>query len=264
MTAKNCTTKKRGKQPSIGIGDKYINRQGLVATVVDYKNKSNVLVRFDDEPRATCTFYASSLRAGSFKNPYYPSVFGVGYFGVGEYKSHHGEGRSHEYATWQDMLRRCYDGSYLTRNPSYIGCSVHPDWHNFQVFAEWLTSNKFYGLGYQLDKDLLVEGNRCYSPDACSLIPLELNTLLTSCATARGLHPQGVYFCKSSKKYKAMIRFDAKKTALGLYGSAKEASKVYRLAKSTYIKGKAVEWKGRIDNDVFDSLIKIADKFLED
>ena len=263
MTTKNCTIKVRGKQTSISIGDTYTNKQGLVATVIDYKNKSDVTVVFDDERNTVCSFYANALRAGSFKNPYHPSVFGVGFFGVGPYKSSDSKGRSCEYATWQDMLRRCYDNEYLNRNPSYIGCSVHPDWHNFQVFAEWLTNNKYHKLGYQLDKDIINIGNKIYSENDCRLVPSEINTLLTDRRGARGDYPQGVRPCSWGKKYRASVRCGSGKNRrqLGSYNTPEEASKVYKEAKKEQIRQRAIEWKGRIDNDVFESLMRIANNY---
>ena len=34
------------------------------------------------------------------------------------------------------MLERFHDSKYQEKRPTYIGCSVAEEWHNFQIFAE--------------------------------------------------------------------------------------------------------------------------------
>lgn len=48
-----------------------------------YINATNVEVKFLDKKGHITKTSASSLRRGSLKNPYFPSVCGVGYIGVG-------------------------------------------------------------------------------------------------------------------------------------------------------------------------------------
>ena len=66
---------------------------------------------------------------------------------------------------------------------SYKGVEVCEEWYNFQNFAEWCETQKFLnakdvkGKSYQLDKDILVKGNKIYSPDTCCFVPPEINSL---------------------------------------------------------------------------------------
>lgn len=79
------------------------------------------------------------------------------------------------------MFVRCYDDKYQLRQPTYIGCSVSDDFCNFQNFAEWYSHYKYkckYPL--EIDKDLLYEGNKIYSPKTCCLLPKEINSTLNS------------------------------------------------------------------------------------
>ena len=64
------------------------------------------------------------------------------------------------YKKWREMLARCYCEKYQTKKPSYLGCTVSEEWHNFQVFAEWFYSNFNGSNNCELDKDLLVLGNK--------------------------------------------------------------------------------------------------------
>jgi len=106
--------------------------------------------------------------------------------------------RTPEYMAWCDMLRRCYSPDFLSKNPSYKGCSVDERWHNFQHFADWhklnyskdgLCSN---GFRYQLDKDLIHYGNKIYSPERCVFVSRSLNTLFAVNKISKSPLPMGL------------------------------------------------------------------------
>lgn len=80
------------------------------------------------------------------------------------------------YKTWLGMLMRCYNSKTIKRKPTYIGCTVHEEWHSLSKFKEWFDDN--YIEGWALDKDLLVKGNRVYGPDTCAFLPPRINTLI--------------------------------------------------------------------------------------
>ena len=69
------------------------------------------------------------------------------------------------YIKWRNMIERCYSPLWHKRYPSYIGCSVCPEWRYFSKFRFWMSTQKWKGM--ELDKDILVKGNRVYSPDTC-------------------------------------------------------------------------------------------------
>ena len=59
------------------------NRQILI---LKYNNCNNIIIKFLD----TNTILKTTLRSiknESIKDPYYPSVYGAGFFGIGKYKS---------------------------------------------------------------------------------------------------------------------------------------------------------------------------------
>jgi hypothetical protein len=51
------------------------------------------------------------------------------------------------------------------------------EWHNFQNFAEWFCKNYCDASmdKWQLDKDIIVPGNRVYSPETCCFVPNAVN-----------------------------------------------------------------------------------------
>lgn len=79
------------------------------------------------------------------------------------------------YQTWRDMLKRCYSTKFQATKPTYIGCTVHPDWLRLSNFKQWF--DKFYVDGYDLDKDIIDCNNKVYSKDTCVFIPHSINML---------------------------------------------------------------------------------------
>lgn len=135
------------------------------------------------------------------------------------------------YKLWASMLQRCYSEKRLIKDPSYIGCSVHPDWHSFMSFRSWMIEQDWEGM--ELDKDILFEGNRVYGPDTCVFVDHHVNTFLINCAASRGDYPVGVHLHKECGKFVALIRdFRIKKQKyLGIFDTAEEAHQCYVLAK---------------------------------
>ena len=154
--------------------------------VIEYANNSNVKVRFIETNFET-NVHVSQVYSGEIKDLYKPKQYGQ-YIGKGEFKTHYyknGKKKpTFEYNKWRWMLLRCYDEKELTKEPSYIGCSVCDEWMNFQNFAAWIQSNKYECEDLELDKDLLVKNNKIYSPSNCCLLPHEINYAISMCDSA--------------------------------------------------------------------------------
>ena len=58
--------------------------------------------------------------------------------------------------------------------------------------------------GMELDKDILVKGNRVYSPDTCCFIPMAINVLFSPGRKKKNNLPQGVTLTANGK-YKVEI-----------------------------------------------------------
>ena len=109
--------------------------------------------------------------------------------------------RDPAYQAWGSILVRAYSQKYHAARPTYSDVTVCKDWHSFSAFRAWWLDN--YKEGWQLDKDLLVPGNREYSPDACIYIPSMLNAFTVDCGAVRGGLPIGVSFCNRTGKYQS-------------------------------------------------------------
>lgn len=79
------------------------------------------------------------------------------------------------YVKWYSMLYRCYNLSCQEKNPTYVGCSVHPLWHGAESFLGWYDSYPYKEADWHLDKDILISGNKVYGPETCCIVPREIN-----------------------------------------------------------------------------------------
>lgn len=183
---------------------------------------------------------------------YTPTVQGVGFLGVGNHKTWVGGKKAPAYRTWGNILMRCYDPSYSVRNPTYTGCTVAPEWHNFQVFAEWYHAQTIC-KGWELDKDLIVKGNKVYSAETCSFVPQEINYLLLNQKSRRGDLPQGV--SRPHGRYQARIRVRGKSQHIGNFSTPAAAFEAYKGVKEAHVKDMANFWKPELDPRVYATLM---------
>ena len=157
------------------------------------------------------------------------------------------------------MIQRAYSEKHRGRFTTYKDVEVCEDWLNFQNYATWCYSQKFFknkdenGRVYHLDKDLLFKGNKVYSPETCCFVPQEINSLIQNANL--GKQPLGVYFRESRGMYEATVRCGGEKVALGSYKTLEEAFNVYKKAKESYIKEVAEKWKGKIDDRAYEALM---------
>ena len=140
------------------------------------------------------------------------------------------------YIRWKDMLRRCYSEKYHTKQSTYIGCTVYDEWLYFSKFKAWMETQDWEGK--QLDKDLLVKGNKVYSPAACVFISTEVNCFLLESTSSRGKYKIGVSWHKSHHKFSASCRdpFSSKGKHLGYFLTEEEAHQAWLTEKLEHAK----------------------------
>lgn len=242
-----------GKPKKIEVGDVFPMNTGGSVTVIENNGWDKILVECNDEYKYRYITTSSNVRKGALKNPYAPVILGIGYYGVGKHLSTIDGKTSPIYNTWANMLHRCYSPRTHKTQPTYIGCSVHPDWFNFQVFAEWCSEQPNSNTdGFALDKDLIIFGNKVYSPDTCSFVPREINTLLSDCAAVRGDLPQGVSRC--GNKYHAKTSVNGERLYLGTFDTIIEAAFAYSAGKTENVKEQVEIWKEYLHPTVYTNL----------
>ena len=227
--------------------------------IVKYNDARNVEIQFVNTGFETSA-QLTNLRNGNVKDRLTPSVYGVGELGT-KYPASEGGVLTKEYDLWHSMLRRCYSDSSKKKCPTYEGCEVSAKFKSFEYFYEWCHKqigfdNDGNGNPFQLDKDLLVKGNKVYSEDSCVFIPSEINLLLTKRTASRGEYLIGVHWCNKGKAFKASVNKNkGKQECLGSFNTELEAFKAYKKAKESFIKEQANEWKSQIDERAYEALM---------
>lgn len=132
---------------------------------------------------------AGDIRRSRVKDFLKPILFGVGFFGDGKFSAREDGRLTVRYNTWADMIQRCYDEKYHVKKPTYKNCTVCKEWHNYQLFSEWFEDNHIQG--YQLDKDIKVDGNKIYSPETCMFVTGSDNAIKAFAKNYKFISPEG-------------------------------------------------------------------------
>lgn len=137
------------------------------------------------------------------------------------------------YLVWRCMLDRCYGKSVQKKQWTYIGCTVCDEWLVYSRFKKWFDKNYFEGA--ELDKDILVEGNREYSPKFCVMVPSKLNLLFGNATTGRR---KGFRFGvrKVNGKFGAAIKVDGEYKWLGRFNTHEEAATAWLSEKRRHVR----------------------------
>ena len=168
------------------------------------------------------------------------------------------------YLTWTSMIRRCYSSYALRRNPTYVGCSVCEEWKYFSNFKAWMETQDWEGK--ELDKDLLVPGNKIYSPSTCCFIRGDVNKFMTDAAKCRGELPIGVTKAGTKKEgYKAQCHNPFLNTVdyLGTFPTPEEAHNAWMFQKTKHAEQLAAREKDeRISKAILDRYKRINKEFV--
>ena len=247
-------------------GEIYSTKEGYKITIIEYISAMNCIILFNDTNNTILkNIQYSHIKEGAVRNPFHPSVCGVGYLGIGVFTKHNNSKANKLYKTWSGMIKRCYSKNTQEKQPSYKDVTVCKEWHNFQNFAQWYEEN--YNTktmqGWHLDKDIICPDCKIYSPETCCFVPSEINSLFVKNNINRGCLPIGVSFHKKIKKYSVNINKKSSRVHLGYYVSIKEAFQAYKEVKENYIKEVANKWKELISDKVYEVMynyqVKITD-----
>lgn len=236
------------------IGEHFTTKEelgGYEIIIVDYRDANNILVQFQDKYKEIVPTTYRDCKKGSVINPYHPSVYGVGYIGVGKYCDN-----KEISIEWRDMLRRGYDKELKLREPTYKDVFVNKEFHCLQNYGFWREQNYYEIEGEQmcLDKDILIKGNKEYAPDKCIFVPKRINNLFINSKTVRGNYPIGVHHDKRYNKYIARCNTSNDRKYLGCYNTPEEAFLAYKEFKEAYIKEVADEYKGCIPDRLYKAM----------
>jgi hypothetical protein len=231
------------------IGEVNYNTYGSRMQIIEYNNSLDVVVKFEDGYITTCQYDA--FKKGILKNPYDKTINGVGYLSKGIYSTH-----DKAYQTWLNMMTRCYNEKYQEKFPTYKGCTVCDEWHNYQNFSRWFYENYYTIDGEQIDleKDVIHKNNKIYSPETCIFAPHSINLLFIKRNAMRGNLPIGVFLQQSGKYLASCSILHRKIKRIGLFDTSEEAFAAYKEFKEQLIKDVADEYKDKIPKKLYDAM----------
>lgn len=206
--------------------EKY-NNQGCLMRIVECNNGTNITAEFQDKHKVKVHTNYNNFQKGLVKNPYHPSVYGVGIIGI-KYPVSINSIRTKEYCVWHSLIKRCYDPKTREKQPTYQTVSICEEWLLFENFCDWLRSQPNFdkwlnGGRWALDKDILIKRNKVYSLDTCCLVPQNVNCLFLKREAQRGKYPIGVRYREDG--FVAICRnpFLDKAEEIGLYSTPENA-----------------------------------------
>lgn len=232
-------------------GEIYISNQGDVGKIIECRKGGMCILEFEDCNISKPTSYFD-IKNGSFINHYKPSVYGVGYRGVGKYNC-----RDYKriYTTWKSMIKRCYSEKELLINISYKAVEVCEEWKCLQNFGVWHeeTWKSYMNETWELDKDILSKNYKIYSPETCCFIPEEINKAYTDTRIYRGKYPLGV--TKNCKKFEAQMCINGKHETFGYFNTPEEAFYAGKPHREQKLKDFANKYRGLIDDRAYNILM---------
>jgi len=141
------------------------------------------------------------------------------------------------YSTWAGLKDRTNK-----KVEGYEDCSICEDWRRYSNFRAWMVEQDWEDQ--EIDKDILIPGNRHYSPDTCAFVSRRMNNLFKTVHGSTSDLPMGVHYDneprRRNKPYGVrLVRFN-ERIRLGRYATVEEAYSVYLNAKADYIYDVAV------------------------
>lgn len=263
----------REKQKKERVGVIRKNNQGCLMKVVEYIDSKHIFIEFQDEHKERHNATWQQFLHGEIKNNFcenktkngiqnnHELIYGIGEKG-NKYPIRINGEKLKEYILWSKMLERCYSDKMKERNPTYKDVTCSKEFLSYTFFYEWLHKQENWeylnenNIHYNLDKDILIKGNKIYSPNTCCLVPQNVNGLFIKRNKSRGALPIGVTknregFCAQWSDNKG-----GKHRSKTVY-SIEEAFIIYKTEKEKIIKQVAQEEyeKGTITKKCYDAMI---------
>lgn len=241
------------KSSRVNVGDTFQSKYGPYEILE--KSKGKILIKFIDTGTVH-NFHESVVYRNEVKDHMYPSVYGIGYLGA-PIVADQDPLRIFIKNVWRGIFSRCYDTTKQNQKHTYRDCTVDKEWHNLQNFKSWCLiqmNSGFYQEGWELDKDLLIRGNKTYGPKTCVFLPERLNQLLQVKKNSEYNWLPGVNYDKARKLFKSEVNFDGKRYYLPRRQTELESFLDYKELKEKLVQADAENWKDKIHPRAYDSL----------
>lgn len=134
------------------------------------------------------------------------------------------------YMRWIGVLERCFSEKAHVKIPSYKKCTIADEWVYFTNFKKWMETQDWHGK--EIDKDILIKGNKIYSPKRCCFVEKSINIFVAD-KRAHGLCMTGVTFNKGKRKFESRCNnpFTKKTEYLGAFDDELDAHNAWKIKK---------------------------------
>ena len=240
-----------------GIGKRFINREGCPFEIVDRcsDNRTYRYIVFLDDYGAEIRANISDIKKGRVKNPYFPSIEGAGFVGVGKYKQTVDGVITREANLHRWMLRRVFSKKYQETRPTYKNVEVDDKLLNFQYFCGIVNKYPFWNMKdenneyYQMDKDIF--SVKRYDESTIVFVPREINMFFANIQSKESKYAVGVNYYENKRLYVAQISGKY----IGAFRTEIEAYECYCNARNKRAKELAQKYYGKIEIRVYDVLM---------
>ena len=143
------------------------------------------------------------------------------------------------YESWRSMIKRCFSSKFQNSRNNYKNCTVTEEWKYLSNFIKWVDSqpNRDW-MNCELDKDLILKGNKHYSSETCVYLEYTSNLFISDSTSKRGECMLGVSIKNGIKlkKYRAYCGDPFNRTCshLGYFNTELEAHKAWQAKKHEY------------------------------
>ena len=155
---------------------------------------------------------------------------------------------------WENMKQRCYSEKYQQKYPTYKNVTMCKEWESYDNFKKWFDDN--YNAetmrDFVLDKDILSENNKIYSPETCCFVPQSINSLFKEYEDKK--FSVGVFF--KYNKFVVLLNRFKRRNSYGGFFNKENAKLVYNIALKDYKQELAEKYKNVIDIRVYNKLIE--------
>lgn len=158
------------------------------------------------------------------------------------------------YATWQNMIEKCYSAKYQKDNSPFKGCTVCDRWKSLKIFRGWFLAH--YHEGWEISRTLFNKDNKVYAPYLCCFLPKEIKAFMSNHHWKNKELPSGVYHnVKNRKGYRAAIRIENKMKYLGVFPTIEQARNAYKTAREQRAHELAEKYKCYLEGRAYQALI---------
>lgn len=156
---------------------------------------------------------------------------------------------------YNNMYNRCYNDRVHELKPWYKDCTMCDEWLNDKyAFYDWVNDGNFYTIegqkAVELDHDILVKGNKVYSPETAIFCPKPINAFFGGLRKKKDNDlPLGVTQMKNGL-YKPQIA-----GYRGAFNTIEEAFEIYKMHKEAKIMVMADEYVKRIPYRLYEAML---------